>query len=74
MKKKLLTLALLGVSVALFAGCVTKEEVVNDDTLLPVEEAVLPVVEEVMPTDEVVVEEAVVEETTDEVVEEAVAE
>lgn len=67
MKKKLLTLALLGLSVTLLAGCVSKEEVVTDETVVPaevVEEAVeAPVVEEVMPTDEEVnVEEVVADE------------
>lgn len=50
MQKKLFTLVLLGVSVALLAGCVTKEEtpVVEDVTETPVvEEVVAPVVEEV---------------------------
>jgi len=40
MQKKLLTLVLLGTSVVLLVGCVSKEETPTDDTVTP------PVVEE----------------------------
>lgn len=43
MKKKLVTLVLLWASVALLAGCVSNEEVLEEDT------AMVPVVEEVTP-------------------------
>ena len=48
MQKKLLTLVLLGSSVVLLVGCVSKEETPTDDTVTApvVEEVVAPVVEE----------------------------
>ena len=51
MQKKLLTLVLLGTSVVLLVGCVSKEETPTDDTVTP------PVVEEVVAPEAPVVEE-----------------
>jgi hypothetical protein len=52
MQKKLLTLVLLGLSVVLLVGCVSKETTVTDETVTP------PVVEEVVAPEVPVVEEA----------------